>query len=140
MFIERTIELKKLTLNPIHLAKPKGYSHLVKVTGGSCLYVAGQASFDKDGNVVGESDFCMQYEQTINNLRVVLENGGAQLTDIVQMTIYCTAINELHQHHRKCAKIYSECFGNYFPAVTVVEVKRLFLPSMLIEIDAVAAI
>ena len=132
--------MDKEILNPIQWAKPKGYSHLIKVKSGTDLYVAGQASFDQKGDLVGEGDFCKQYEQTINNIQVVLENGGAKLTDIVKMTIYCTDLQDLYNHRRECADIYTKYFGQYYPAVTVLEVKQLFLSGMMIEIDVVAVI
>lgn len=130
--------MTKEILNPPQWKPPRGYSHLVKTTGGSALYVAGQASFDADGRIVGPGDFCRQYEKTHENLAAVLQTAGAAMTDIVKMTVYCTDRDNFFKHGKACAGIYKGFFGDYFPAVTLLEVKRLFLDEMLIEIDAIA--
>ena len=130
----------KEILNPLEWKKPRGYSHLVKTTGGATLHLAGQAAFDAEGNLVGEGDFPAQYEQTLKNIEVVLKTGGAVLMDIVRMTIYCTDRDALYSHGREVGKIYNTYFGDYVPAVTLVEVSRLFVDGMMIEIDVVAHI
>ena len=77
--------MSKEILNPSEWKKPRGYSHLVKTTGGATLHLAGQAAFDAEGNLVGEGDFPVQYEQTLKNIEVVLKTGGAGLADIVRL-------------------------------------------------------
>ena len=47
-------------LNPKGLERPVGYAHVAKVTGGNIVYVAGQAPFDENGQVVGKGDFVVQ--------------------------------------------------------------------------------
>lgn len=130
----------KEIMNPSEWKKPRGYSHLVKTTGGSTLHLAGQAAFDAEGNLVGDGDFPAQYEQTLKNIEVVLKTGGAGLTDIVRMTIYCTDRDAFYSYGKEVGKIYSKYFGDYVPAVTLVEVSRLFMDGMMIEIDVVAHI
>ena len=128
----------KEILNPLGWKKPRGYSHLVKTTGGATLYAAGQASFDEQGSLVGKGDFCKQYDQTLKNIEVVLKAGGAKLTDVVRMTVYCTDRDAFFKYGKELGSIYKEYFGDHFPATTLVEVKRLFLDDMMIEIDVTA--
>lgn len=132
--------MAKEIMNPAEWKKPKGYSHLVKTTGGVHLHLAGQASFDAEGKLVGEDDFPRQYEQTLKNIEVVLKTGGAALTDIVRMNIYCTDRDAFYSHGKEVGRIYKEYFGEYVPAVTLVEISRLFMDGMLIEIDVIAHI
>jgi 2-iminobutanoate/2-iminopropanoate deaminase len=44
-------------LNPETLSAPTGYTHVVEVRGGRTVYISGQVSFDKAGNVVGVGNF-----------------------------------------------------------------------------------
>jgi enamine deaminase RidA (YjgF/YER057c/UK114 family) len=130
----------KKMLNPGDWKKPRGYTHLVKVEAGSVLYVAGQAAFDAAGKIVGVGDFCRQYEQTLANISHVLELGGAALNDVVRMTIYCTNRDYFIEHGKQCAQIYKQYFGEYYPAITMVEVSRLFHDDMLIEVEVQACV
>jgi enamine deaminase RidA (YjgF/YER057c/UK114 family) len=130
--------IKKEILNPPNWKKPRGYSNMVKTIGGTTLYLAGQASFDSAGNLVGEGDFCKQYEQTLKNIQEVLETGGGKLTDIVRMTFYCTDRDAYFSSAKECGQIYRKYFENYYPAMTLIEVTKLFQDGMLLEIEAIA--
>jgi len=132
--------IEKEVLNPSHWSKPRGYSNLVKTTGGTILYLAGQASFDAKGKLVGEGDFAKQYQQTFNNIQEVVEAGGGKLTDIVRMTIYCTDRDAFFKSGKECAQIYKKYFGDYYPAMTLVEINKLFVDGMLLEIEAIAVV
>ena len=70
----------------------------------------------------------------------MLKTGGARLADIVRMNIYCTDRDAFYSHGKEVGKIYNKYFGGYVPAVTLVEVSRLFTDGMMIEIDVVAHI
>src|SRR5688572_987740 len=61
-------------INPKMLAKPPGYTHVVEVTGGRTVYIAGQIALDSAGNVVGRGDFRAQTEQVFENLKTALES------------------------------------------------------------------
>jgi enamine deaminase RidA (YjgF/YER057c/UK114 family) len=104
---------------------------------GSVLVLSGQASIDPDsGELVGVGDFDAQAAQTFANLERVLALGGCGLEDIFKVTIYLTdmsqfpKIMELRQRH----------FTPPYPADTIVELKSLALPELMIEIDAMAIV
>jgi len=130
----------KAVLNPPAWKKPRGYSHLVKTTGGTVLFAAGQGAFDAQGNLIGEGDICRQYEQILANIQEVMAVGDAKMTDIVRLTIYCTDRDAFFAKGRECGQIYKKYFGDYSPASTLVEIKRLFSDGMLLEIEATAVI
>ena len=48
-------------IDPKGLEPPVGYSHIVKITGGTVVHIAGQAPFDERGQVVGKGDFVAQF-------------------------------------------------------------------------------
>jgi enamine deaminase RidA (YjgF/YER057c/UK114 family) len=133
-------EISKEVLNPPAWKKPRGYSNLIKTTGGSVLFAAGQGASDIQGHLVGEEDVCRQYEQILANIQEVMAAGGAKMTDIVRLTIYCTDRDAFLAKGRECAQIYKKFFGDYYPASTLVEIKRLFFDGMLLEIEATAVI
>lgn len=132
--------VSKEVLNPPAWKKPRGYSNLVKTTGGTVLFAAGQGASDAQGNLVGEGDICRQYEQILANIQEVMAAGGAKMTDIVRLTIYCTDRDAFLARGRECGQIYKKYFGDYYPASTLVEIKRLFFDGMLLEIEATAVI
>ena len=122
----------KKVVTPENVHRPFGYSHAIQID--NTIYVAGQIPLDQEGKVVGKNDMAAQaYE----NLKGVLEEAGAKMTDIVMLNIYCTDIDEFDKKTRPARKKY---FGDYYPAVTAVEVGRLYRPEYLIEVEAVAAI
>ena len=104
---------------------------------GNVLVLSGQASIDPDsGGLVGVGDFDAQAAQTFANLERVLALGGCGLEDVFKVTIYLTdmaqfpKIMELRQRH----------FTPPYPADTIVEVRSLALPELMIEIDAMAIV
>lgn len=132
--------VSKEVLNPPAWKKPRGYSNLVKTTGGTMLFAAGQGASDAEGHLVGEGDICRQYEQILQNIQEVMAAGGARMTDIVRLTIYCTDRDTFLAKGKECSQIYKKYFGDYYPASTLVEIKKLFFDSMLLEIEATAVI
>jgi len=98
--------ISREVLNPPDWKKPRGYSNLIKTTGGSILFAAGQGASDIQGHLVGEGDICRQYEQILANIQDVMATGGAKMTDIVRLTIYCTDRDAFLAKGKECAQIY----------------------------------
>lgn len=125
----------KKVIAPDNLHRPFGYAHAVQID--KTLYVSGQIPLDIDMNVVGKGDMAAQTEQVYGNLKKVLESAGGSMADVVLLKIYCTDIEAFDRETRNLRKKY---FGDYYPAVTAVEVKRLYRPDFMIEIEAIAAL
>ena len=121
-------------LNPSTIHAPKGYSHLVVVSGGTTVYVAGQVALDPKGNLVGAGDLGAQTRQAFENLKAALAAAGLNLTDIVSLTTYVTDISKVDAYR----KVRGEYLRDPLPASTLVEVKGLFRPDAMIEISAIA--
>ena len=131
--------MKKEIIDPENLSKPLGpYSHgvKVKINGATLLFISGIVAFDPQGRVVGKGDIRAQTRQVLENLKDVLEAEGAAFKDIVKITNYYTDFED----YPKIAEIRSEYFGDWPPASTGVEVKRLIDKDLLIEIEAIAVI
>jgi 2-iminobutanoate/2-iminopropanoate deaminase len=125
----------KKVIAPKNLHRPFGYAHAVRID--NTLYISGQIPLDQEMKVVGKKDMAVQTERVYENLKKVVEDAGGTMTDIVMMNIYCTDIEAFDQETRHLRKKY---FGDYYPAVTAVEVKRLYRADFMIEIEAVAVL
>ena len=125
-------------LNPDGVAPPlKGYySNAVRVEAGPLLFLAGQIAVDAQGNLVGAGDLRAQARQVLENIRTILKTQGADMADVVNVTVYITDMRAFHE----IADIRLEYFPSNGPASAIVEVSKLALPELLIEISAVAAI
>ena len=103
---------------------------------GDLLFVSGIAPFDSDGNVVGEGDVVAQTRQVLQNLRDALRTVGADMRDVLKVTVFLTDVND----RAAINPVRQEFFGDSRPASTLVEVSALVDPKMLVEIEAVAGI
>lgn len=127
-------------INPTDLESPVGYAHIAKITGGTVIHVAGQAPFNDRGEVVGKGDFVAQFIQVMRNLKTAVEAIGGKPTQYATLTIYITNLEAYWNNKKPLGSAYREVFGQYFPAITLVEVKRLYNPDCMIEISGVAVI
>jgi enamine deaminase RidA (YjgF/YER057c/UK114 family) len=127
-------------INPTDLESPVGYAHIAKITGGTVIHVAGQAPFNDRGEVVGKGDFVAQFIQVMRNLKTAVEAIGGKPTKYAVLTIYITNLEAYWNNKKPLGSAYHEVFGKYFPAITLVEVKRLYNPDCMIEISGVAVI
>lgn len=108
----------------------------IKVTGASLIFISGQVAWDKDRNVVGKGDIKAQTRQALENLKAALEAGGAALDDVVKVTVFLTDMSKLMDVH----EVRFQYFKNNLPASTLVEVRSLVHPDLMIEIEAIAAV
>jgi enamine deaminase RidA (YjgF/YER057c/UK114 family) len=127
-------------LNPPGLESPVGYAHVAKITGGTIVHVAGQAPFDTDGHVVGKGDFVAQFAQVVQNLKTAVNAAGGDPQQYAVLTIYITDLQAYLNNRKPLGAIYRKVFGQYFPAITLVEVKSLYNPDCMIEISGLAVI
>ena len=127
-------------LNPAGLEKPVGYAHVAKITSGKLLYVAGQAPFDANGDVVGKGDFVAQFRKVMQNLKLAVEGAGGRPNQFAVLTMYVTDVQAYLANKKPIGAAYTEVFGKHFPAITLVEVKRLYNPDCMVEISGIAVV
>ena len=101
---------------------------------GDSIYVSGQIAIDPEGNVVGKGDMKAQTRQALENVKTVLQAGGASMEDVVKVTVYVTDISRLLETY----EVRAEYFPDPPPASTGIEITALAFPDLLIEIEAIA--
>jgi reactive intermediate/imine deaminase len=122
--------------NPPTLSTPTGYSHVVEVTSGRTIYIAGQVAFDQSGKLVGKGDFAAQTTQVFENVKLALAAAGATFDNIVKVTTYVTDISQIQTLREIRVKYY----GKNAPASTLVQIQKLAGEDLMIEIEAVAVV
>jgi len=101
---------------------------------GDLIFLSGQAALSQTGAIVGAGDFDAQAEQTFANIKALLEAAGSSLAQVVKVTIYLTDM----AHFPKIVDLRGRHFQPPWPADTIVEVRALALPDLMIEIDVIA--
>ncbi len=125
-------------INPVGLRRPPGYTHVVRSSGGTTVYCAGQIAVDAEGNVVGEGDFEAQARQVFSNLNTALASVGATFDQVAKMTIYIVDYSPDLYPALQAAR--AEVVGDNPPASTLIGVQTLVFPELLIEVEVVAVL
>jgi enamine deaminase RidA (YjgF/YER057c/UK114 family) len=125
--------------NPPELGTPPGYSQVVDVSANRIIFIAGQTALDRDGNLVGKNDFAAQAEQVFRNLAVALKASGCTAANLVKLTVFLTDMGNLGRYRDVRNRFFASVTPPAAPAVTLVEVSKLYGPDFMIEIEAIAA-
>ena len=107
-----------------------GYSRLVKA--GDIVAVSGTTATDERGLIVGGGQMYVQARKALDNIRAVLEQAGVGMDHVIRTRMFVTDMERFPD----VARAHKEFFGECPPASSVVEVRRLAHPDMMIEIEA----
>ena len=127
-------------VNPPELGTPPGYSHVVEVRAGHIIFIAGQTALDQNGEIVGRGNFEAQAAQVFKNLNVALHSVGCTAANLVKLTVFFTNMDHLSAYREARNRFFATVTPPAAPAVTLVEVSRLYGSDFMIEIEAVAAV
>jgi enamine deaminase RidA (YjgF/YER057c/UK114 family) len=123
-------------ISPDTLPTPPGYSQIAVVPAGTRLvYISGQVGMRPDGKIVLGME--AQTRLTFENLGHALDAAGASWGDVVKLTYFVLDVREL--------PVIREVRNQFVdterpPASSLFQVPALFLPDVLIEVEAIASV
>jgi enamine deaminase RidA (YjgF/YER057c/UK114 family) len=123
--------------NPETLPPAQGFSHAVIAQAGRTVYLAGQTAQQADGTILGAT-MAEQFDVAAGNVVKALEAAGAHPQDLVSMQIFVTDVTEYQRSAKAVGEAYRRHFGRHFPAMALLEVRRLFDPQAKIELMCIA--
>ncbi|HEY8678890.1 MAG TPA: RidA family protein [Candidatus Dormibacteraeota bacterium] len=135
--MDRPVESPHRLVNAESLAKPSGFSHAVVAQLGRTVYLAGQTALMADGTLRGGS-IVEQFDQAAANVVKALEAAGAHPQDLVSMQIFVTDLDEYRDAQKEIGRVYQRHFGRHYPAMALLEVRRLFDEDARVELMGVA--
>lgn len=130
---------QKINPETVHGSIEMGYSQAVKSDGQVTIHCSGQVAMDRKNDVVGGDDIGKQARQALANLKSVLADAGAEVSDVVRLRTYVVDHNP--SLLQPIGQAIGEFYGDNMPAAnTLIGVQALALPEFLIEIEATAVI
>ena len=120
--------------NPSSVHTAPTYNHGVEVPPNArWLYISGQIGLGADGKM--KDGIEAQTQQVWENLKAVLAAAGMGLENLVKITTFLTDEKDIDGFR----KVRGQQLGGNKPASTLVVIKRLAVPGLLVEVEAVAA-
>ena len=110
-----------------------GYSRAVRI--GNIIEISGTAPVEGD-KVIGIGDAYVQTKFCLQKIEKALIETGTTLNDVIRTRMFVTDISLWEEY----GKAHGEFFKDIKPVTTMVEVKSLIDPDMLVEIEATAII
>ncbi len=117
--------------------RERAYSPAVKIAGGTTIYMAGHTGYQDERGETYPGDFDGQVRVVFERMRKTLESAGGKLDDIVTMTVFITNMANGTRFTQLRKEFFHE--GRY-PASTLIGVKELARPEMMIEIQGIAVV
>lgn len=128
------MKLRRVTSPHVQEPQPGTWSNC-RVYGNQ-VFVAGMTARDHDGTVVGVASVYEQARRVFEKIKHLVEAAGGTMNDIARVDIYVTDITRREEVWRARR----EFFSGDFPASTLVEVRALATPDLLVEVNAIGFI
>ncbi len=127
-------------VNPPSLGTPRGFTHgWLAPASARILFVSGQTATDDQGRIV-DGGLVPQFKTCLARVLAVVEAAGGTAAHVVRMTVFVTDMDAYLAARSELASVWKARLGRHYPAMALVEVKRLVDTGALVEIEATAAI
>ena len=127
--------MEKHCVNPWEWQDQFGFSQAWRVDDpDSVVKISGQTAVGPGGDVKHPDDFAGQVRTVFENLTTVLEQSGGSLDDVVKLGAYVTE----EDHVQEYSRIQQEFFTGESPSQSLLVVKALALPDLMVEVEATA--
>jgi len=127
-------------VNPPGLGRPRGFSHgLLAPAGSRVLFVAGQTAADGDGRIANRG-FAAQFEAALMRALTVVREAGGTPAHVARMTVFVTDLDGYLSCGEALGRIWRAHMGTHYPAMALVEVRRLVDADATVEIETTAVI
>lgn len=103
---------------------------------GDLLFVSGMVALDAEGRPVGEGDVVAQTEHIFKSIKSILDATGGTFEDVLKMTVFLLDVSD----RQVIDEVRKKYFGPAKPASTLIGVKALALPELLVEVEAVVGL
>jgi 2-iminobutanoate/2-iminopropanoate deaminase len=124
----------------LELALPEAAAPLSHYTDavrfGNLLFISGMVALDAAGNIVAEGDVVGQAEHIFDSIGRILEQAGGSYANILRVTVYLLDVAD----RTRINPVRQKFFGGVRPASTLIGVRQLALPGLLIEVEAIAGL
>jgi len=128
------MKIEKITSREVAEPPPGRWSNALRV--GDMLFISGTVSRAPDGVTIQGRDEYEQAKIIFGKIRHLVEGAGGAMSDVVKMTIYVVNIKK----NTEVWRARQEYFTGDFPCSTLIEVRSLATPEILVEIEAIACI
>ena len=126
-------------INPPSMHSNPAYSQAVIIPAGArTMLIGGQNAVGKDGSIVGVGDLAAQSRKAIENLIACLETAGADVTSLVQVTLYFNGDIDIMPGYMEWARVWGQRANA--PTVNAAKVLGLARPELLVEISGIAVL
>lgn len=129
--------MERTAVNPWAWSVELGYNQGELVSGQTrTLYCAGQTAVSGDGKPQHAGDMAGQLALSLDNLEAVLGEAGMSLANVVRLNVYSTDVDRLIEHYGVLVARLGA--AGVAPATTMVGVKRLAIPDLMVELEGTA--
>jgi len=123
-------------INPPGWPEPRGYSNGI-ISEGRVLVIGGQIGWTPE-QVFEAKDFLGQFDQTLANIKAILDAAGAKPQQVVRMTVYVTDLDVYRSKLGALGPIWKKHMGRWYPAMALVGVTGLVEEEAMVEIETTA--
>jgi enamine deaminase RidA (YjgF/YER057c/UK114 family) len=135
--MEGTLSRHRL-FNPDGMPPAVGFSYGAVAGEGRLLHIAGMTGHRADGTI--DEELVEQFAAACASVARVVEEAGAEATDVISMTIYTTDIDGYRNQLGELGVAYRAVFGKHYPTMALLGIGELFDPAAKVELVCVAVV